>query len=716
MKGAWRQTSGVAAVVDHLGVVVCAGRARPARLCLYGFALSFAAFAAFLAFAPSIPAPPPSSPAASWLDGLIASASPYRAQVSGFISSLSLFPANSSSSSYTGTPDGGAAVAARRAGFAARGSPPGSPGPSAAPPGEHLGSGGGVPTGRAGGILNGGGAPSDAPAAEVQRGAPPKPNDHVRGGAEAQNVTGSAIAENKGAVEVPGGGSSKNGATVKGGVPVRSNDTDVNGSSSGAGDGSAVKASARNAAGSTHHLGSGTAASINGTAVPFKNQTVNAVAAAIGGNGTASQRSEAGGRNQTVLVQAPAGIQNRAASGGSSRSNSSQKDDHSAPAVTPVANSSSAVPVKEAAATGRRRKVDWIESMASCDMFYGNWVRDNSYPLYPAGSCPHIDESFDCHRNGRPDNAYQRLRWQPSGCRIPRLNPIDMLERLRGKRLVFVGDSLNRNMWESLICILRNSVKDKKKVFEVSGRSQFRAEGAYSFLFQDYNCSVEFFRSPFLVQEWELPISNGKGTRETLRLDIIDRTFPRYKNADIIIFNTGHWWTHEKTSLGKNYYQEGDRVYGELDVHDAYRRALNTWAKWVDSNVDPKKTTVFFRGYSASHFSGGQWNSGGSCDHETEPIRNEKYLTPYPTKMTILEEVLHGMKTPVVYLNITRMTDYRKEAHPSIYRKHKMSEEESKSPDVYQDCSHWCLPGVPDSWNELLYAQILVKQRQTMHQ
>ena len=64
------------------------------------------------------------------------------------------------------------------------------------------------------------------------------------------------------------------------------------------------------------------------------------------------------------------------------------------------------------------------------------------------------------------------------------MNPDDMLERLRGKRLVFVGDSLNRNMWESLICILRNSVKDKSKVFEVSGRSQFRAEGSYSFLFQ----------------------------------------------------------------------------------------------------------------------------------------------------------------------------------------------------------------------------------------
>jgi len=65
-----------------------------------------------------------------------------------------------------------------------------------------------------------------------------------------------------------------------------------------------------------------------------------------------------------------------------------------------------------------------------------------------------------------------------------RLNGRDMLKLLRGKRLVFVGDSLNRNMWESLVCILRNSVEDKTRVFEASGRYEFRSEGSYSFIFQ----------------------------------------------------------------------------------------------------------------------------------------------------------------------------------------------------------------------------------------
>jgi len=43
-------------------------------------------------------------------------------------------------------------------------------------------------------------------------------------------------------------------------------------------------------------------------------------------------------------------------------------------------------------------------------------------------------------------------------------------------------------------------------------------------------------------------------------------------------------------------------VYSELNVDEAFHKALNTWAKWVDANVNPMKSLVFFRGYSASHF------------------------------------------------------------------------------------------------------------------
>ncbi|KAI9125237.1 hypothetical protein K1719_003853 [Acacia pycnantha] len=346
-----------------------------------------------------------------------------------------------------------------------------------------------------------------------------------------------------------------------------------------------------------------------------------------------------------------------------------------------------------------------IRFYENCNIFDGKWVRDDSKPYYPMGSCPHIDRDFNCHINGRPDSDYVKWKWQPNDCDIPSLNATDFLERLRGQKLVFVGDSLNRNMWESLVCILRQSIPNKKRVHEISGRTEFKKKGVYAFRFEDYNCTVDFVGSPFLVRESTYQGKNG--SFETLRLDLMDQTTHTYHDADIIVFNTGHWWTHEKTSRGEDYYQEGDFVHPRLKVLKAYTRALATWAWWIGRNIDPKRTQVFFRGYSPTHFKGGQWNSGGQCHKETEPIYIETYLQKYPSKMRALDQVLAKMKTPVTYLNISRLTDYRKDGHPSIYRMEYKTPEERNSAEQHQDCSHWCLPGVPDTWNELLYASLL---------
>ncbi|XP_078148928.1 protein trichome birefringence-like 2 isoform X3 [Carex rostrata] len=342
-----------------------------------------------------------------------------------------------------------------------------------------------------------------------------------------------------------------------------------------------------------------------------------------------------------------------------------------------------------------------------CDIFDGKWVRDETDPFYPPGSCPYIDDDFNCFKNGRPDNDFLKWRWQPNQCNIPRLNATDFLERLRGKRLLFVGDSLNRNMWESLVCILRHAVQDKTRVFEASGKKRFKTSGYYSFRFKDYKCYVDFVRSTFLVKEVVSQKSDGVED-EKLRLDILDDAAVAYRKADVIVFNTGHWWTHEKTSEGINYYQEGDHVYAKLKVLKAYEKALMTWARWIDANTNPKKTQVVFRGYSLTHFRGGQWNSGGQCHKETEPIFNDLFRSHYSSKNRAVEQVLRQMKTPVIYLNISRLTDYRKDAHPSIYRKSYSSLEGRITAEKSQDCSHWCLPGVPDSWNELLYVSLLI--------
>lgn len=60
----------------------------------------------------------------------------------------------------------------------------------------------------------------------------------------------------------------------------------------------------------------------------------------------------------------------------------------------------------------------WMESLAKCDLFDGEWVKDDSYPLYDF--CDLVDEQFKCIRNGRPDTDYQKYKWKPKGCSLPR--------------------------------------------------------------------------------------------------------------------------------------------------------------------------------------------------------------------------------------------------------------------------------------------------------
>ncbi|KAM3324031.1 protein trichome birefringence-like 4 [Capsicum chacoense] len=358
----------------------------------------------------------------------------------------------------------------------------------------------------------------------------------------------------------------------------------------------------------------------------------------------------------------------------------SSSSSFSSPPPTPLPMSTSS---KVLAPISFSRK-SWIyavteeDTSSSCDIFDGEWIEDNDLqPLYKTGSCPFIDNVFNCFKNGRHDTDYLRLRWKPYGCDIPRFNELKMLKMLRGKRLIFVGDS---NIWESQVCALRNSLNDNNRVNE------------------DFKCSINFIKSPFLVQEWKF--SNKAGARrETLRLDTIHGSLTKYHDDDIIIFNTGHWWTHHKTHT-VNYFQEGNHVYNKLEVAHAYTKALKTWAHWVDTTINSSRTRV-----------GGQWNSGGNCDGETKPIKNEAQLGPYPWMMRVLESVILEIKTSVVYLNIMKITDYRKEGPPSIFREAKSK----RRPGMFQDCSHWCLSGVPDFWNQLLYVILLESQQKFSH-
>ncbi|MFS8030409.1 putative PC-Esterase [Helianthus anomalus] len=108
-------------------------------------------------------------------------------------------------------------------------------------------------------------------------------------------------------------------------------------------------------------------------------------------------------------------------------------------------------------------------------------------------------------------------------CDVSRFNAGEVLEKLRGKQVVFVGDSLSRTQWESMICLLMNCVEDKMSVYEVNENTII-----------------------FLVQIGLVPKRAPKRVKSTIKLDELDSISSKWIDFDILVFNTGHWWNRGK--------------------------------------------------------------------------------------------------------------------------------------------------------------------------
>lgn len=185
-------------------------------------------------------------------------------------------------------------------------------------------------------------------------------------------------------------------------------------------------------------------------------------------------------------------------------------------------------------------------SISECNVFEGTWIKDESCPLYNASQCPFVERGFNCLANGRRDRAYTKWRWKPKNCNIPRFNVREILEKLRGKRIVFVGDSLSRTQWESLICMLMTGVEDKRSVYEVNGNKITKQIRFLGVRFSSFKLRIDFYRSVFLVQPGPVPRRAPRRVKSTLRLERLDDISKEWVDSDALIFNSGHWWTSSK--------------------------------------------------------------------------------------------------------------------------------------------------------------------------
>ncbi|KAK6159177.1 hypothetical protein DH2020_006491 [Rehmannia glutinosa] len=345
------------------------------------------------------------------------------------------------------------------------------------------------------------------------------------------------------------------------------------------------------------------------------------------------------------------------------------------------------------------------QSNSNCNYSNGRWIYDHtvrSPPRYDH-TCKEIFKGWNCIASNK-SNAMDILkwRWKPYGCDLPPFDALRFLGNFRDTNIGFVGDSLNRNMFVSLFCALKRVSPEVKK---------WRPVGAdRGFTFLKYNLTIAYHRTNLLARYGRWSASSNSGILESLGykegyridVDMPDGTWAEAPSFhDILVFNTGHWWwapsKFDPVNSPMLFFEKGVPVTPPVPPD-----AGLDMVSFVEMNARPS-AMLFFRTQSPRHFEGGDWDQGGSCPR-VQPLVPQEVEELFSLKNNgtnvetrLVNEHLHrALKgTTFQILDITHMSEFRADAHPS-----------TAGGKRHDDCMHWCLPGLTDTWNDLFIAHL----------
>ncbi|KAJ0965418.1 hypothetical protein J5N97_026556 [Dioscorea zingiberensis] len=344
---------------------------------------------------------------------------------------------------------------------------------------------------------------------------------------------------------------------------------------------------------------------------------------------------------------------------------------------------------------------DYEEEEEACDLFVGKWIRDFREPIYNNLTCPTLPLVKNCVKHGKDPN-YIHWRWKPDGCELPRFDPSMFLNIVRRKKLAFIGDSLARNQFESLLCLLSQVESPENKHKDSQGRFQ-------TWYFPSHNFTLMVIWTQFLVQANERIVNGSASDVFDIHLDKINSEWTnKLPGINFAIISTGNWFIR-KTYLHKDDKLLGCTLCSDANMTDlgyvyAIKNALSTTLEFIRTCKECSEGMVtVLRTYTPSHFEHGSWFNGGYCNR-TLPLSESELSynvsTAWRIRKSQVEEfgkVIQSVemegKKKFVLLDVSKAMMFRADAHPD---RHWLRWQN------VNDCLHWCLPGPVDVWNELL--------------
>ncbi|KAH0845265.1 hypothetical protein HID58_091875 [Brassica napus] len=312
-------------------------------------------------------------------------------------------------------------------------------------------------------------------------------------------------------------------------------------------------------------------------------------------------------------------------------------------------------------------------SSSVCNYAKGKWVKDKKRPLYSGSECKQwLSSMWACRVMGRPDFSFEGYRWQPQGCNMPQFDRFTFLTRMQNKTIAFIGDSLGRQQFQSLMCMATGG-EDSPEVQNVGWeyglvkpKGALRPDG-WAYRFPTTNTTILYYWSASLSDL--VPMKNTDSPRLTaMHLDRPPAFMRKYLHRfDVLVLNTGHHWNRGKIE-GNHWvmHVNGTKVEGEFlkDISHAKVFTIRSVAKWLDAQLPlHPRLRAFFRTISPRHFRNGDWNTGGNCNNTVPLSRGSEINGDDGSVDATVESAVNG--TRIKILDITALSELRDEAHIS---------------------------------------------------
>ncbi|KAL3906689.1 MAG: hypothetical protein SGPRY_010457 [Prymnesium sp.] len=298
--------------------------------------------------------------------------------------------------------------------------------------------------------------------------------------------------------------------------------------------------------------------------------------------------------------------------------------------------------------------------------------------------CPVLE--WSCWRSDR--QHAERLLSYSLATATP-FDPESFLHSMSHRSVVYVGDSLVRQQYVSLFVERPSSRQELRSVFSAP-----------------HNLTVTYALSRFLVKGhsgrlvFDEP-SEGLAAAVSLR-------------PDLLLLSASHWFEPQLLNVSTD-----DAVFAQFRAVLRQVRGYMSLARRVGAHRALRQRElrqVVVRTAPQRHFAGGEWYSGGHCNFSApappaSAVWRDRSLQRHATAARVFSAALSstlGSLQGVSILDISGSTSARVDAHVGPFRCPKclkMCEHagwSTRCTDWIYDCSHYCLPGVPDGWNAQL--------------